>query len=207
MSDTERRYFVALVRHLNAKDAAARELAFQEILDVRLEVLTSDLDRNELEYFSEWYHPAVRELVTFPDFDPSPEWIAKRLIPSIKPDQAARSFALLQRIGYIVFDAAAGRWMQVQTHLQMPREVRSLALVRFHQEMLERAKESLLRIPAADREVGELTLTLTDAEFVELKRMLQDFRAQIAGRFGRSTDVDAVAQLNVQLFPIAQRLR
>jgi uncharacterized protein (TIGR02147 family) len=203
----ERRYLVALTKHLAAKNAALREAAFQEILEIRSEVLESDLDRNQLEYFSEWYHPAVRELVTFNDFDPDPHWIAKQLTPNIKPDQAARSFELLQRIGYVVLDAQTGRWMQSESHLRTPREVRSLGLVRFHQEMMERAKESLVRTPAMERDISALTLTVTEAEFHALKEMLQAFRSQVVNQFGHSNDAAAVAQLNMQLFPIAKRAR
>jgi uncharacterized protein (TIGR02147 family) len=207
-SPVERRYFLALVRHLAAADAAERETAFREVVDVRMEVLETDLSRDQLEYFSEWYHPVVREVVAFPDFSPDPRWIARQLKPAIKPDEAARSFELLQRIGFVIFDAKANKWRQTSSHLPMPSDVRSLALVRFHQAMLERAKESLLRAPAEEREIGAITLTVSDAEFKELKDMAVGFRKAVLDRFGHDDEggrVERVAQVNLQVFTIATK--
>jgi uncharacterized protein (TIGR02147 family) len=203
LTPVERRYLGALVRHLGAEDAAGRETAFRSIVDIRMEVLDTDLGRDQLEYFSEWYHPVVREVVTFADFSPDPRWIARQLRPAIKPDEAARSFELLQRIGLVIFDARANKWRQSTSHLAMPNEVRSLALVRFHQEMLERAKESLVRSPAEEREIGAITLTVTDDEFQELKSMAVAFRKSVLERFGHAEGVERVAQVNLQVFTIA----
>jgi uncharacterized protein (TIGR02147 family) len=170
-----------------------------------MQVMESELDRSLLEYFSEWYHPVVRELVVMPDFVPDPGWIASHVHPKIDPERAAASFSLLQRIGYLQFDVATQKWQQTQPVISMPQEVASLGLLQFHRAMMERARESLQNTPPLSREIGAITLSLSQEGFVELKGRLQEFRKEVRKRFGESSgNLTGVFQLNVQLFPVSK---
>jgi uncharacterized protein (TIGR02147 family) len=209
-SSTERRYFASLCQYHYAKTAEGRERGLAEVLAVRAKVATSDLDQAQIEYFSEWYHAVVRELVALPDFRPDPKWIAERLVPQITAEDAAYSFSLLQRIGYVSFDASTQRWYQAQVKIESGADVRSLALQRFHRQMSERAKDAILTISAEDREIGGLTVALSPEGFKRIKQRLRHIRRTLVDELtamgpDTATAGDRVFQLNLQLFPLTRK--
>ena len=204
LKNWDRKYFLTIVAFGHAKKAADREELFQKIISLRSEKLKSDLDKSMLSYFSEWYHPVVRELVELPQFNPEPKWIASQLNPPISEDEASQSFQLLQRIGYITYNPSLKKWEQSQPVVSMPREVASIALIRYHQQLLDKAKESIINIPAKEREIAALTMTLSNEDFKKLKTILQEFRKQIIEEFAEAKNPERVAQFNMQLFPLSE---
>lgn len=206
----DRRYFLAICRYQFAKALDEREAAIGEIIALRSELAESDMDRAQIEYFSEWYHPVVRELVALADFRFDPAWIVKRISPEISTEQAIYSLKLLQRVGYIELDPVSGRWVQTEVNVKTSVEVRSLALLRFHRQMIERAKEAILAVPSAERDVSAITIALSDRQFQELKKSLQATRREVLKKFASETRPDAaepsrIYQLNTQLFPLTRR--
>ena len=198
-----RHYFLAMIKHSYTKDPRERHEAFEQILHIRATTLNSEVDRHMLQYFSEWYHPVVRELVSLADFQPDPKWIAKQLCPEIKPEQAVTSFELLQKIGFIRFDVATARWVQTEAVVASDHDVRRLGLIAYHQDMLQRAKESIMNIRSREREIEALTFSTSEEEFEQLKAAIQNFTKQIVKNYKESDQHDRVVQLNLQLFPVA----
>ncbi len=209
LTGNARKYFVATCNYHYAKASEEREAAIQEILTLRRDVMVSDLDAAQIEYFSEWYHAVVRELVATPDFSPDAAWIAARVNPELTEDEAAYSFKLLQRIGYVEFDAKQGRWVQSDRAVNTPPQVRSLALQRFHRQMMERAREAIFDVPSAERDISAVTLPLTDEQFSALKKQLIETRNTVLEGFSTLNAKNAtswrVYQLNTQLFPVTKR--
>jgi uncharacterized protein (TIGR02147 family) len=206
----ERRYFGALCRYHYAKDVADREAGLAEVLAIRAKVATSDMDQAQIEYFSEWYHAVIRELVALPDFAADPKWIAARVTPAITPDEAAYSFGLLQRIGYVIFDAGSQRWRQAQVKVSSGSDVRSLALQHFHRQMADRAKDAVLTVAASERELGALTVAMSPEGFQRIKQRLRHIRRTLVDELtamGPETNQagDRVYQINLQLFPLTRK--
>ena len=58
------------------------------------------------EYFSNWYHPVIRELVTMRDFNGDSKSLARMIRPPITVKQAQESVKLLLKLGLIEKQAA-----------------------------------------------------------------------------------------------------
>ena len=199
----QRKYFLAMSEYRFSTDETAREKSMQLMLEIRSKQLTSDLDRRMIEFLSAWYHPVVRELVHFDNFQADPDWIAKHCYPSITRSEAKHSFDLLVRLGFIEFDQEQNKWVQSDPVIEMPAEVASLALMRFQSEMIQMASESLREVEADDRDISGVMVSVSSNEFDEMKREIQEFRRHILSKYGDSGTPDQVVQVNMQLFPMS----
>ena len=69
----------------------------------------------------------------------------KNLVPSITKKKAQESLDLLKSIGYLKF-YKRGRLYPSVKDIESPREVASMALMSYHYQMIELAKQSLSEI-------------------------------------------------------------
>lgn len=198
-----RRYFLSLVTYENAEGVGEKEHAFATLLNIRAEALGSQDDTRQVQYFSEWFHSVIRELVIFPEFRADGEWISHRLGGKISPAQASYSIELLQRLNYIRFDETTQRWLQTDRRVSVRGDVAELAVMQFHQQMLEIARQCLFACAPGQREYAALTMTVSPTEVDRLKSMIKDFSESLASQFGHHVASDhQVVQINLQLFPI-----
>jgi uncharacterized protein (TIGR02147 family) len=70
--------------------------------------------------------------------------------------------------------------------------------------MMQLAAESLDRVPREDREIGALTLCISQAQMRDLKAELERFEQHLLQRYG-AEDAERVVQVNFQLFPLSNR--
>lgn len=196
----EANYFADLVYFNQAKTHTEKDFYYQRLLKEPRFRKFRRLERHHYEYYSQWYHPVIRELVTAPDFDGTPEWLAARISPSIKVSQARQSMLLLERLELIELDEA-GRWRQTSRTVSTGPEVSSVLLMNYHLNMLELTKQRLLDLPADKRDISGLTLGLPKTELKRLKQIIADFRMQLLELAGNCEAPEEVVQLNIQMFP------
>jgi uncharacterized protein (TIGR02147 family) len=201
-----RRYFMALVRYNQARTATERENALGEMMELRARKNPVRLMEKQYDVFAKWWHLAIREIISLPDFRFSPEWIAESLAPPISPKEAAESLALLSALGLIV-QQRDRTWTQSESTLATDPRVRSTLVRHFHREMIRLGSESLSRFPAADREIAATTLRFARADLDTIKTWLREFRMKLLGLAAQSNGADQVYQLNFQFFPLVKTQR
>lgn len=200
----DKQYFVNLARHGNAKSNVEREQIFSILVDLKSRELSSELDRDSLEYLSEWYYPVIRELLGLPGAQGTVEWIIDRLVPHLTPEQVRKSLELLERTGHIKWNKTRKAFSLAQTHVRTPAEVRGIAIVRYHNEMLARAAEAITKVAAERRDISALTIQVSDEGAQEIKLELQNFRKKILELSEKYKDADQIYQLNFQFFPFTK---
>lgn len=203
LNKQEQAYFQHLVDFTQAETHAERDASYQKLLKSRKLSQLKPLHREQYEYYADWYHPVIRELVMAPGFDGTPEWLAARLVPAISPAQAARSLSLLETLGMIE-QTACGSWKQVSTIVTTGPEVRSVMLMNYHRLLLELSKDSLDRVAAKDRDVSALTLGIAAEKLPVLKKKIQQFRKDILEFVADDVAPEVVVQLNMQLLPVSE---
>lgn len=154
------------------------------------------------EYHSKWYLPAIRELALASDFRADPEWIARRLVPTIKVEEAASALEVLQRLQMLV-PSADGNLRPGTPIVTTGAETANLHVVNFHRSMMRLASESLERIPAAQRDISSVTLCLGEDGLEHVKRAIVRFRRELLKLSEFETDPRQVVQVNFQLFPLS----
>ena len=196
-------YFRVLVR-MNQTTSVEEKACCYDILK-RLTPTTKrkQLDTEAVEYLSHWLFPVLRETVMLPDFSDDPYWISRRLVGRATVKEIRHALNFLRKGGFIQ-KGDDGRWTVRDTMVLSTDEIRSMAVQRFHRNILEQASGNLENLPVEMREFGALTFLLPESAFTELKTRLKDFRASLhqwaVEAAERSGDNDVI-QINIQMYP------
>jgi len=205
LTNREIRYFETLLRFANSKNNVEKNEAFVDMIRMRGKTGIKFLGIEHYEFFSKWYHSAVRELVTLPDFKEDPEWIAKKLKPQITPSQARKSLDLLLSTGILTRDRK-GNLVQKDAVISSEYEMASAALRNFQSQMIKLAGDAVEQVPRQEREISSLTLGMSERFYERLKERIRIFKEEILNMIIEDkSDSDTVYQVNFQLFPIVAK--
>ncbi len=199
----ESEFFLALVAFNQADSAAEKNKHFVNIGRFRKHSRVRKLERDTFAYLSHWYYPAIRELVGCPGFREDPEWISNRLVPRIRPNDAAKAIEVLLSLG-VLERGETGNLEQGEPLLSTGAEVRSLGIGNFHRQMMARAADSIENIDRSEREISGLTVALSGKGFAYFKSKIQALRAELLELSAHEKSAERVVQFNFQAFPLAR---
>jgi uncharacterized protein (TIGR02147 family) len=186
---------------LSTKSKCSRSLKERSSADQSLNFLlrgeTVQLDPLEFELAHNWYHMAILELIELKDCEHSEEWFSKKLNLNIKI--VRKALDRLEKLGHLKFENGIyeARDESTETSYDIP----SLAIKKYHEEMLDKAKSSLYHDDVEQREFLSMTLAFSKEETKEAKRAIRDFQKKFAKEFSqKNKKCDSVYQLGVQFF-------
>ena len=203
LNKTEREYFTTLVLMNQADSSEEKEIAYRKLLQIARFKKTKQLEKNQFEYCAEWYHSVIRELVTHPQFDGTAQWLANRISPQITLSQAERSLELLVKLGFLKKEGGAN-YVQSAPVVTTGAEVVSLALYRYHMELLDLARRSLEHVPAEKRDMSSMTLGVSAKKIPLIKKRIQEFRQEILQMVSDDKQAEEVCQLCLYFFPMSR---
>jgi len=192
-----------LVAFDHAKTNDEKDVYFRKILQKREYKSIKTLTREQYQFFSHWYIPVIRELVVRPDYPGNPEWIAKKITPQISESKVRKGIILLEKLGLIKKDSLTEKWKMTKTVISTPSEVLSLAIAKYHLDVIALAGESVDRFKKPERDIRSVTLGLSPEGLVEAKRRLETFWKEMLEFGGTQKEAKRVFQLNTQLFPLS----
>lgn len=198
-------YFRELVAFNEAKTEAERSARYRTLSAFRGYRKAHKLEAAEADYCASWYIPAIRELAARPDFKADPAWIARQLVPAIKPSQARSALDTLLALGLLVRDG--DRLRVGEQIVTTGAETRGMHIVSYHRAMMAKASEAMETVPKAQRDISSLTLALGRGGLELLKHRIQEFRRELLGLEQTGEDVDQIVQVNLQLFPLSRSRR
>ncbi|HEX2957315.1 MAG TPA: TIGR02147 family protein [Chitinispirillaceae bacterium] len=200
----ETAYFEALVGFNNASTNQEKNRFFGEMVHLRGRSAVKFIDHQQYEYFSEWYHAVVRELVIHAGMGCDAEKISQCIDPVVSPAKVKKSIALLQDLGLIY--ESDGVWHASDKVLSSEYQIRSVALKNYHTGMLERAVESLDKHTSDEREFQGLTLSVSKTTFMQMKNRIRSFSDELLALAASENVVpDEVYQINLQMFPLTKK--
>ncbi len=205
LTDEAAQYFCCLVRFCQAKGAAERAAEHEHLLAFKRYRDAHRLDASHADYHRAWYVPAIRELVTSSDFVEDARWIARKLLPPIKTQEAKSALRTLLKLGLLARDAQ-GKLVQTSAIVSTGAETQGVHIARYHAEMMARAVAAIDVVPSGERDVSSLTVCVSDAGLLRLKRRMQELRRELLAlaQAEPAHERTRVAQLNMQLFPLSQ---
>lgn len=203
LDDTEARFFADLVQLNQATTAEDKNAAWERVSASRRFRQARRIDADLFDYLSQWFYPAIREMVARADFVEDPEWIAAEVLPPIRPAQAKRALAVLLDLGFVTRDVD-GRLQRGEPSVTTGHEVRSLAIGNYHRQMLQRAAESIDLVERELRDISALTVCIQRARVPELKQRIHAFRETLLELCDGDANPEAVYQCNIQLFPLSR---
>jgi uncharacterized protein (TIGR02147 family) len=201
-SKKQSQYFEHMVNFCQAKTAKEKDIHFSRMTAVRKNIKVDKIAESQYEYYSNWYNPVIRELVCTDGIDSRAELIAKMLVPPIRPSQAKRSIALLQKLGFI--KKRGKRYIQNSPYISTGPEVNSLAVHNFHKAMGTLAVESLDRIDKKERNITSSTIFVSKDTFNTIRGKIEDFRKELLALADSEKKGESVYQINMQVFPVSK---
>ena len=201
----EREYFENLVWLNQSTSHEDRNHYYRKIVSLKSNATIRKLDKASYEYFSKWFYPVIREIVSLGDNKWDAEQISGKLDPEISAKDAAKALKALIDLGLISRDSE-GFYRQNESFLTTGPEVQSLTVANFHREMLRLATESIERHAAEVRDLSALTISIRSERITELKEHLGRIRQEIIKMYCEDKYCDQVYQLNLQLFPLSRKL-
>lgn len=198
LTGKQKRYLELLVECERAKDASQRNAAFRELVGLRSKTLSTKQSKKQFEFFRHWYIAAILELLRLPDASDDPEWIAQTLQPKVSLPNVKQAMKLLIELGYI--QQVDGRYRPTEANISSGDEAKSMALMSFHHQMLDLAKQAIDTIPAKEREISSLTLSIPAEMKAEIKDEIVSLRKRLLHASDKSENRTEVVQVNFQMF-------
>lgn len=205
MSGSAKRFWLTLVSYNGERLPANRDVLFQTLMELKTGSVPHELDPLQAEYFSEWYHPVVREMTGLRAFDGSPEWIRDRMVFPLRLEQIRRSMEVLSALRVIRFVPELGKYVRSDETIRTDAEVDSMAIVRYHQKMIEIGKESITTVEDTRRDVRAVTIAVAEKHLPLLKGKIEEWIMEMAAMEGDPAETDQVVQINVQMFPFTKK--
>ena len=206
LNKQEQDFFRHLVFFNQAGTHEAKDYYYQKLLQSKKFNQLKPIEKDQYDFYSSWYHPVVRELVTCPQFDGTPQWLAEKISPAITVAQAKKSLELLEKLNFIKKNDK-GHWIQKTNLVSTGPESTSLVLLNYHQGLLDLAKLKLKEIEPSQRDISALTLGVTKDKIPLLKKKIQEFRQDILKLVSTDVIPEEVLLFSMQLFPATHLLK
>lgn len=196
-------YFENLVKMNQAQTHAQKNFYYQKLGKTPGYSLIRKGDMRIFDYYSHWYYPAIRELVSLKDFNDDPEWIATHLTPMITTHEAQKAFTSLCELGMIKKEN--DRWILKDTVVSTGPQINSMVVMNYHKEMISKAKKALETIPREQRNVSSLTVGVSRTTYEKMVNEVYSFQQRLLELADADYHKEQVYQINFQLFPLTKR--
>ncbi len=204
LNKEETEFFRCLVGYDQARSPDEKNLFYQKISGNKRCTSIKALEKDQHDFFSQWYVPVVRELLVHREYTGDINWIAERIFPRITPAQAEQARDWLHGAGLIVWDAEAGRWRLADPVVRTASEASYAGLRTYHEAALRLAQSAMRDFVPEDRDIRSVTLGVSRAAIPELKSRMENFWNAVLDFAGQIEDADTVYQVNMQLFPLVK---
>lgn len=196
-------YFEALVL-MNQSESAPERLGYYErLLSFPQRRRIVPMEKAQLAFFRTWLAPVIYEMVSFPDFEPDPHWIAAQFSEPVSTVDIKRALAAISEAGLV--EVRNGRWRQASPEVDTGDGVRDVHLYAYHEHALTKANDAL-ELPSRERYFQVTTVAASSKALAEVKELAQKFEIE-ALRILQKHDAppDEVYQFGLQLFPTVRR--
>lgn len=201
LNEQEKCYFLALVRHENAKTDEEVLLAKREGLAALKKIVTKQISKNSHEILKKWHHLVLRELVFLPDFEPSSDYVVRTLKGTITKNEAQESLDFLIKSGNISFDGK--QWLTNEDVIDTGDDIFIHAkMQKYHKEVLRFWVNNLEEMKQAHQELGLINIPMNSEKIPELKNRMRQFQDEIIGWLQGEEKPNCVVQLGCYLMPI-----
>lgn len=199
----ETEYFRFMVGYNQCDDAFRRQVYEAKLHYLRELFKVKELIPEHYDYYHDWYHAAIREMVKKGETRNNPGLIAGALVPAISEEQARGSVVLLKKLNYV--KERADGMLESNEPGAGDAAGAELAQKIYHEQMAELAAKSLYTQGPETQEFESVTVSLPPEKVGELKAKIRELVAEVVRNHGNGP-AETVYQLNVQLFALTKAL-
>ena len=200
----EQTYFVLMVSYAHAKSDKAKRAAFEERCALAQAHKVRVLGDEEFDYFKSWKNPVLREIAPHMP-GARPLEMAHACKQKISATEVSETLDFLMRAGLLKKDKN-GTYVQTEKSISMgPVDAVPVAAREMQRQMGEFAVKAM-DLPLSERDMSGVTMGITHRAYEQIKKEIADFRRRIVAIASADDDTEQVYRLNLQLFPLSERL-
>ena len=154
---------------------------------------------------SNWYYLAIREMIRLKNFREDPIWIAQHLYFHVSPKDVSQAIKVLLNLGLIARNEC-GELALAEGRLNTGDDISNEAVKRYHEEMLDNAKAALRVVEVEKREITCQTIAVSAKRVQEAKALIREFQDKFSEIIEDNTTADQLYQLQIQFFPLSDKL-
>jgi uncharacterized protein (TIGR02147 family) len=201
--------FLALVEYNQALDASERNRHLKRLNELRTQkkLKSGEITEDRVNAVPKWISWVLLALADQKDADFSIDGIRNLLSRKASPDDIRKSLQQLFEQQSLVHDPLTGN---IKKGMVAPPQEDLLpdTVRKIQAELMYLGMEALLNSAPQEREIGTVTVCLTEKEFEKLKFEMRHLRKRILkdALIARdSSKGDRIYQFNVQLFPLTKK--
>ena len=199
----EQEYFENIVAYTQADTDKERSYFLKQAFLVADKADIRFTGKDQYEYYSTWYHSAVRALIDMLPVRNNYTQLSRRLSPTVSVDQVKQSLQLLKRLGLIA-RGSDGCYHLTGKHLRTGDDISRIAKNQFHISCTELAGNSIRNDPPEFRNAISMTLGLSRKMYDEIVSETQSFITSIVNIVENGDETpDRVYQYELLLFPLS----
>ncbi|MBL8026226.1 MAG: TIGR02147 family protein [Fibrobacteres bacterium] len=195
LTEAQGRFFTALVNY-NQASTDKEKVAYLE-----QPVLVSSI---QYEYYSKWYHSAIRELACTLDWQDDYKKLAKMLSPRITVKEARKSIKLLLQLG-LIKKSENGRYKQENPLISTGMDISSLAVRKLNDTLSTLGREAIERYQPTERNITSMIAGVSDDSYPLIIKEINEFYQRIMSIVSADNKTNRVYNINLQLFPLTSK--
>jgi uncharacterized protein (TIGR02147 family) len=192
-NDVERAFYIEKAKRVKTKT--------ETVSPGQLKKDQYQLKKDQCEYLSKWYHPAIYSLISIQPFIDEFSQLSQKLNPSITEIEVKNSIQLLIRLGLIT-KRVDGAYHVTEKKIEagdgIPQEKRNSYFLEFS----ELAKNSITQCPQKLRNIQSVTLGISEGTYEIISREIDQFNNKILDLAYEDKNADRIYQFNSAFFPL-----
>ena len=204
LSGYELTYFEKMVEFGNATNDEKKKAAFAELTRIAKEQKARVIDADTFAYYESAVNSIVRELAPLMP-GALPKDMAKKIKHLFTAQQVRDSLELLTKAKFLE-ETDENTYRQTDKAITGSTEAIPLALRSMNREMTDLAKEAIDKVDVHERNISGVTIGIDAATFERISREVDLCRRRIIALANDCKKIDQVYRLNLQLFPLTDKL-
>ena len=203
LNEFESEYFSYLVKLNRSDNVSEKNEIFKQIGELIRNNKLGSTDFDKYEYFSNWYFPVVKELVTLSNWDGKYSTLASWVKPAISVKEAKYAVKQLEYLELI--KKVEENYVATEGLIRSGVETRSLEIFEFQNQMLNLAKTALSEQDVGDREISTITFSLASEKIDEFKLKIQSAQRDLVNWLNENQEEEnKIYQFNWQMFALSE---
>jgi uncharacterized protein (TIGR02147 family) len=202
LNKRETEYFELLVHFNKSKKSQQTQILFDKLLSLRSPD-AKILETDKYEFFSNWYTIAIYELLRFYPFNGDYKELGNKIMPPVTQTQAKDTIELLERLDLILKNKD-DQYIVKDINLSTGEQWMSVAIRKYQKEIILLGSSAIDTIPKDLRDISTVTVSLSKPTFDAIRERIKSMRKELLEVAKNDTGVDAVYQINFQVFPVSK---
>lgn len=201
-SPKEELFFRNLVLFNQAKTAEEKQEYYTVLRTLAGGVSESVLEKDQYDYFSQWYNPVIRELICIHNYRGDYKKLGATVVPSITPSDAKKAVLLLERLR-LVKKKTDGSYGQTSSAVTADSSILSMAVRAFTKTMIDHSKNAIDLFQKKERHISSVTMGVSAATYDVLAQEVEAFKDRLKAIVNRDTQSNRIYQMTISLFPVS----